>query len=380
MRLLWLCILVETCHFGYSTRSNCKQCDFAVELLHSAWEEKTTSTCIGDLAEFICTTFNIEDHFVCKGIAGEFKDEFTYVLSVIIIEPHQICGLLMKDCGTFIDPLSVSWNITIPSNQPSPIDKKTVFPGKPILRVLHLTDLHLDMLYTPGLEAKCKEPQCCRPQQNPNELGKSKVSQMAGPWGTVGNCDVPYWLLINMLEFVRKNHRDLDYILVTGDITSHADWDYTPTSHVAMIKNISETLKSMGCYMKKIYPGLRLISINNALGGDALNFFLYINQTDPDGTLTWLIKQLSMAEKEGDVVHILAHIPGGDGEALEGWAINYYKVVNRFQNIIVGQFFGHTHSEEFYITYDDPEDSSSRPTSVVYSAPSLTTYSDLQNL
>ncbi|VDM74401.1 unnamed protein product [Strongylus vulgaris] len=406
-----------------------------------------------DLAIFVCQTFKIEDNFICKGIVGDFSDEFMYVLGQIIVEPHQICGLLLdgmelsklfktkffiffSDCGKFIDPLNSTWSIPIPSGQPTPIDKQPVPNGKPILKALHLTDIHLDMLYTPGLEAQCAEPQCCRPQQNPSEVSiAANVKQPAGPWGTVGNCDSPYWLLTNMLAFIQKNHKDvrLDYVMVSGDLTSHADWDYTRDSHVAMVKNISDTIRSyfpniptyfavgnhegvpidnfaphftpkqfhmdwlydamadawtgwipqdqvktvnMGCYMKKIYPGLRLISINNALGGDSINFFLYVNQTDPDGTLTWLIQQLLAAESAGDFVQIVAHIPGGGSEALEGWALNYYKVINRFQNTIVGQFFGHTHSEEFYVTYEDPESASTRPTSVVYSAPSLTTYSE----
>ncbi|VDP04207.1 unnamed protein product [Heligmosomoides polygyrus] len=122
-----------------------------------------------------------------------------------------------------------------------------------------------------------------------------------------------------------------------------------------------KTVKYMGCYMKKIYPGLRLVSVNNALGGDAVNFFLYVNQTDPDGTLTWLINQLLDAEIQGDMARKISK------------TIIYSSI---FQNIIVGQFFGHTHSEEFYVTYADPESASTRATSVVYSAPSLTTYSE----
>ncbi|KAE9414641.1 hypothetical protein Angca_004472 [Angiostrongylus cantonensis] len=308
----------------------------------------------------------------------------------------------------------------------------------PRLRVLHLTDIHLDMMYTPGLETKCSEPQCCRPQGNPTISAKANIKQPAGYWGMVGDCDAPYWLLTNMLEFIQKNHRDLDYIIVSGDLTSHAVWDYSRDTHTAIVRNISNTIKSYfpstptyfavgnhegvpidsfaphftpkrfhtdwlydtmaemwsdwlpedqietvkyrGCFMKKIYPGLRLISVNNVLGGDTINFFLYVNQTDPDGTMTWLVEQLLDAERAGDSVvfqvQIIAHIPGGDSEALEGWALNYYKVINRFQNTVVAQFFGHTHSEEFYITYEDPQSSSSRPTSVVYSAPSITPYSE----
>lgn len=81
---------------------------------------------------------------------------------------------------------------------------------------------------------------------------------------------------------------------------------------------------------------------------------MYMNQTDPDGTFSWVVNELLAAEQAGDKVWVVAHIPGGisllllvdflcilgDSEALEGWALNYYKAVNRFQNTITAQFFG----------------------------------------
>lgn len=57
--------------------------------------------------------------------------------------------------------------------------------------------------------------------------------------------------------------------------------------------------------------------------------YLFLNQTDPDGAMTWLSNQLVDAEKAGDKVQILAHIPGGDGEMFQSWAMNYYRLVNR---------------------------------------------------
>ncbi|VDM52805.1 unnamed protein product [Angiostrongylus costaricensis] len=84
----------------------------------------------------------------------------------------------------------------------------------PILRVLHLTDIHLDMMYTPGLETKCSEPQCCRPQKNSTIFAKTDIKQPAGYWGMVGDCDAPYWLLTNMLEFIQKNHKDVSFTSV----------------------------------------------------------------------------------------------------------------------------------------------------------------------
>ncbi|XP_072256802.1 sphingomyelin phosphodiesterase-like [Pyxicephalus adspersus] len=49
--------------------------------------------------------------------------------------------------------------------------------------------------------------------------------------------------------------------------------------------------------------------------------------------------------------------------------------LHRYESTIAGQFFGHTHVDEFEIFYD--EETLSRPVSVAYIAPSVTTYIDL---
>lgn len=88
--------------------------------------------------------------------------------------------------------------------------------------------------------------------------------------------------------------------------------------------------------------------------------------------MTWFFKQLEDAERNGQKVQVVAHIPGGDSEALEGWAINYYNAAIRFEDTIVAHFFGHTHSEEIHMIFENPEDPKSRPTGIIFATPSLT--------
>ncbi|TKR82050.1 hypothetical protein L596_015827 [Steinernema carpocapsae] len=356
-----------------------------------------------------------------------------WVTGQLIVNPNEICGILVKNCGDAFNPLISTWNITIPGNKPPHKDPVQPAADKPKLRVLQISDLHVDFEYAVGTEADCGEPQCCRfPKNNHEFSSRLSVKKPAGYWGTIGSCDTPYWTLDNMMQHLAKTEKYLDYIIVSGDLESHADWDYSHKGHEEMVKNTSALFKKYfpnvntyfavgnhegvpidnfaprwapekfnmdwlygtmaeawkgwvpddqldhvkfnGCYMKKLFPGLRLVSLNNALG-DAMNFYLYVNQTDPDGTMTWFINQLADAEAAGDKVHVVSHIPGGDTEALEGWAHNYYKVINRFEDTVVVQFFGHMHSEQYYMMYENPDDFHSRPTSVVYAAPSVTTYS-----
>lgn len=85
---------------------------------------------------------------------------------------------------------------------------------------------------------------------------------------------------------------------------------------------------SRGSYSVMITEKLKLVSLNTGYC-ETTNFFLYINQTDPDDSLAWLVNEVHTSEQLGQMVHIVAHIPPGDSECLEGWARNYYRIVNR---------------------------------------------------
>ncbi|GMR34411.1 hypothetical protein PMAYCL1PPCAC_04606, partial [Pristionchus mayeri] len=118
---------------------------------------------------------------------------------------------------------------------------------------------------------------------------------------------------------------------------------------------------------------LKLISLNSDYCA-VYNYYLYLNQTDPDGTLSWLISELLSSEQKGEKVHIISHIPSGDNYCLKGWAHNFYEIVNRFENTIAAQFYGHTHYDHFQL-YSDDSNPAGRPTHINFISPSLTTES-----
>ena len=86
-------------------------------------------------------------------------------------------------------------------------------------------------------------------------------------------------------------------------------------------------------------PGLKLISINTIYCSE-FNFYLYINEVDPDSTLEWLIDELLDSEEKDDRVWIISHIPPGDNYCLKGWSFNFFEIMKRFENIITEQFYG----------------------------------------
>ena len=57
--------------------------------------------------------------------------------------------------------------------------------------------------------------------------------------------------------------------------------------------------------------------------------WLYLNTTDPDGQLKWLMSILQKAEDNKEKVHIVGHIPPGISDCLKAWSHNFYKIVDR---------------------------------------------------
>ena len=107
--------------------------------------------------------------------------------------------------------------------------------------------------------------------------------------------------------------------------------------------------------------------------GNSENWWLWIKSIDPAQQLQWFVEVLTQAEKNGEKVHVIGHIP--PDATLKWFKYNYYRIIDRFYGTVVGQFFGHTHHDEFKIFYDMK--TYTTPISIAYVAPSVTTYHDL---
>ncbi|MEL6741322.1 MAG: metallophosphoesterase, partial [Planctomycetota bacterium] len=303
------------------------------------------------------------------------------------------------------------------------------------LKALQISDIHVDMLYAEGAEAECDEPLCCRSasyQLDANGTRRS-VQMPAGRWGTLSKCDIPYRTLEHALEHLSTQH--FDYIMWTGDLPAHDDWEQTRPEALHLLQNLTdlmlrhfpdtpvypslgnhesfpvnsfppryitepdnsvswlydklaevwapwlpeeavETVRRYGYYTLLHRPGLRIVSLNMNYCND-LNFWTLVDAVDPDHHLRWLVDVLSEAERQGERVHIIGHIPPAvvSADCVPVWRNNYYRVIERFADTVVAQFFGHTHTDELELMFAD--DSRDRAFALGYVSPSLTTFIDL---
>lgn len=361
-------------------------------------------------------------------------------MTQLVLSPSEVCGVLLgNSCASVINPLH-NWSVPLtpfpkPSKPPA-----TSSPGNSnssVIKVLHLSDTHIDPSYSVGANAKCGEPLCCRESPSAN----FPVHLKAGFWGDHrGDCDIPMRTYESMLKFIATHHKDIDYVIWTGDIPAHDVWNQTKSHQVSVIKSVSalmdkylgnvpilpalgnhesvpvnsfpvggagqpsiswlydelftiwskwlpeyslSNIKKGAYYSAYLRDKLKLISLNMNYCNNQ-NWWLLLNSTDPADELSWLVRELQSSELLGEKVAIIGHIPPGTNDCLQVWSSNYYRIVNRFEYTIIGQFFGHTHQDEFELFYDTSNNdaghnthvpfSTLRATSVAYIAPSTTTF------
>uniref|UniRef100_A0A8D0BBM4 Sphingomyelin phosphodiesterase n=1 Tax=Salvator merianae TaxID=96440 RepID=A0A8D0BBM4_SALMN len=406
--------------YGWRNLS-CSACKLLFAALDASVLLEPSMERIQHLAVTVCINLHLAASQVCQEIIHLFEQDILTAWIHSVMRPAEICGLLVgSQCGHW--DIYSDWNVTLPDTPKPPVRPPIPPPpGAPTARVLFLTDLHWDRDYSPGSDPACKDPLCCR--------GGQPKGQGAGYWGTYGRCDLPLHTLESLLQHLAASG-PFDVAYWTGDIPAHNVWQQSRKDQLQALETVTglvqkylgplpvypavgnhesvpvnsfpppyvpgnqssawlysamaeawrqwlppealETLRVGGFYTLRIWPGLRLVSLNMNFCSEA-NFWLLINSTDPAGQLQWLVEVLQGAEDQGEKVHIIGHIP--PSHCMRCWGWNYYHIINRFEGTVAGQFFGHTHMDEFQMFYD--EETLLRPVGVAFVAPSVTTYIDL---
>ncbi|XP_037518477.2 sphingomyelin phosphodiesterase [Rhipicephalus sanguineus] len=406
----------------------CGICKLSTTAVRGYLHEGLPESVITALLREGCGTLGIETPRVCAGLVQLFKDEFFYVLGHTTMTPAEICGIVFPDeCP----PSGVlNWTVPLPA-RPKPPVTPVPLPkvGSPTLRVLHISDTHVDPSYSEGSEANCNEPLCCHAADVPAAKQQRRI---AGHWGAFHTCDIPPRTFEHMLKTVRDTQK-IDYVIWTGDMVAHDIWntsrlcnlgimEYTVKAiekylpgvpvypalgnhegqpvdsfpipavkgnrsvdwlYTALASQWSQwlppsatlTMKRGAFYAVTPFPGLKIISLNMNYC-NTLNWWLLLDPRDPAEQLAFLVNELQESEMKGQKVHIIGHIPPGQEDCLTVWSDNYNRIIERFESTVRGQFFGHTHTDELEVFYESvgEQHSAKRPYAVAYVAPSATTF------
>jgi len=238
---------------------SCLGCTAAVNSVDSFAKTEWFTDTLLSIASKVCTTFHIATPTtICPQIVHQYGSVLLDVVFNEIITRDRICNESMGVCThptiEQIDVRDVVNEIlaTKPdylkdddylNNLYEQIKQEGGIDSREIITAVHVSDLHMDMLYKEGTLASCDGYLCCR-----EEVGypTSPDQTAAGQWGSYHNCDMPQKSIQNMLDFVASEINP-DMIFWTGDNNAHNVWENTAeevTEYMNVISGmVSDTFK-----------------------------------------------------------------------------------------------------------------------------------------
>jgi len=375
----------------------------------------------------VCILAGAEDADVCRGAIGLEGPIIAHDLREMTVPSHTSRLFCITFFGLCDYPAVRPYTVSFP--KPKPATTRPASSGKAPIQVVHFSDIHVDLSYETGANYNCTKNICCRPYTTADAPGNTST-----PCGPNGNhqCDSPKTLEDSLYAAVKQYAPNATFALFTGDVVEGAVWLVNQTevtndlnsayhdmasnlgiSVYAAVGNhdsapvnsfppatINTTINSRWVYdtlsadwttwigaadagqadkygaYSHVVPNLnlRVISVNTNLYYRE-NFWLYEKnmEYDPEGQLAWLVSELQAAETAGQRAYITGHIPFGANDVFHDASHYLDQIVNRYDATIAAMFFGHTHKDEFELSYADyTRQSASTATAMSYIAPALT--------
>ncbi|EED84307.1 predicted protein [Postia placenta Mad-698-R] len=357
--------------FGNDT---CARCQASLEV--AKFLALTVPELVPQLAVRLCEQFNFTTDSMptCalaygRATLGAFYTQVAAYADVGGYDGQAFCATFFSLCPIPpTSPLDLTNWFAKPKPDPLPPPKQ---PTGERLKVLHVSDLHIDPRYTIGAEANCSQFFCCRPQGF--DISPDQVVFPAPRYGSY-LCDVPLPTMVGVMKAIPiltgTEGTGFDFTIFTGDLVSHDPENELSKNydHLAALWELEEWISPetaqqarthYAAYAVQRQDGLRIITLNTDMWFTQ-NFYNYINlaSSDNSGMLRFLTDELQEAEDAGD--------RGRSTRLLLGWpSIRCTSIttelstadlishsVDRFSpHVIAGIFFGHTHEDQ--MTLDD---------------------------
>ncbi|KAH3767212.1 hypothetical protein Pelo_921 [Pelomyxa schiedti] len=109
-----------------------------------------------------------------------------------------------------------------------------------------------------------------------------------------------------------------------------------------------------GFYEELVFPGLHIVVLNTLYFLNGNPWVINSTVLDIGGQLQWFESVLQTAKLNGEQVLIVGHAPPGSKNPYDDYRLwtadyenEYFRIVTEYPDVIMGQIFGHLHSDAF---------------------------------
>jgi hypothetical protein len=229
--------------------TNCSKCIAGLTVAKSA--ALLAPELVPETMVSLCKRYKLHSNETCE---EDFEATTFGAIWTQILALSDVSGL---DGQYICNRISTSF-CSMPST--SPLDTTGLFPkpkptnytipkasGKRI-KVLHMSDIHLDPRYAVGSEANCTSGLCCRANNFNTALSAGHISLPAPYYGDF-KCDSPYGLVLAALDSIApltgtSKDNPFGFTIYTGDLVSHEGQNELSRAYVEYAElSIYQTLK-----------------------------------------------------------------------------------------------------------------------------------------
>eukprot|EP00347_Sterkiella_histriomuscorum_P016021 403354796 len=396
---------------------SCSLCKVGMSAFDSVFKSAKSTDIIESVATTVCEDFIMtQNGTVCHGAVKEMADIIVPVLTESVLDPDYFCSEFLGQCSSnnfyafqaeqFVNDLIKSKpDIIKDNNYVNNLYQQISGKQRKTLKVVHISDPHVDFDYKIGADAMCNMPLCCRAENGFPTDPKRQAEQ----WGSY-LCDIPPHVFDSMLTYV-KTQVQPDILFWTGDNSPHDVWENDNTDVTTSTLNITNMITAAfqgsnisvfsiegnhdtwpvnvqdfsdansniqingiapnwkqwldpdtlvkfaeyGYYSQTLklkdgreFPNTKVIGINSQACNNQ-NWDLIKNRFDPGNEIEWLQAELDQLEKSNGNAILIAHIPPGT-DCLHDWGHRFRGLMERYQHIVRFSLFGHTHDDSFAVT------------------------------
>ncbi|KAK4550721.1 hypothetical protein LTR36_000300 [Oleoguttula mirabilis] len=211
---------------GSYIQGNCSQCIAALSVAKTA--AQLAPAMVPAAMVQLCTSSGLHSAATCAVDfeATTFGAIWTQVLAFADVsgrDGQYICNSLSSTFCAY--PTVAPLNMTGLFPKAKPANATKPVPSGERVKVLHMSDFHLDPRYKVGSEGNCSSSLCCRSNADNSALPAGQISYPAPLYGYY-DCDTPYDLGLAALQAVgpltgTSKENPLAWTVYTGDLVSH---------------------------------------------------------------------------------------------------------------------------------------------------------------
>ena len=209
--------------------TNCLACQMVMAGV--AARMKVQQETLSDIAIPFCTVLQtVLPMPICIGLLKVGSTDIGGIFPAMDMlgeDGQTLCAFMFGSCDLPAPP-PLDLDVLFKGRTKKPAPRKTGKCKREPLKVLHISDYHLDMRYVVGSEASCTGPVCCRVYPYTNVS-----APILKPASLFGNylCDTPEPLATSVFRSVPNvtgyEWSEFAFGIFTGDLVSHDLWELT---------------------------------------------------------------------------------------------------------------------------------------------------------